>query len=91
VVGNVRQIGIAVDYCCEAMWKQFEVDSDDERLIFFQKEFGEYGLLDRKDLRAYTPIAFCPWCGKDILSARFKALEANNPNVSPHSADENRA
>jgi hypothetical protein len=57
------------------MCKQFEVDSEDERLVFFQKEFGEYGLPDRKDCNAYTVIAFCPWCGKDILSARFKALE----------------
>jgi|GEM_PF-5993252 len=69
---------MAMDYCCEAMWKQFEVETDDERLVFFQKEHREFGLIDRKDPTSYTPIAFCPWCGRDILSARWKAM----PGVS---------
>ncbi len=64
-----------MDYCCEAMWKQFEIESDDERFFTYQAEFKEFGLIDRKDSAAYVPIAFCPWCGKDILSERWKALQ----------------
>ena len=80
-----------MDYCCEAMREQFEVESDDERLIFYQEEFREYGLIDRTDSQAYTPIAFCPWCGKDILSARFKSLEGKKPVAMPDSANEKKA
>lgn len=79
-----------MDYCCEAMWKQFEIESDEERLVFHQPEFSEYGLVDRKDPTAYIPIGFCPWCGKDILSPRFKAIEktqADRP-VDGDKADE---
>jgi hypothetical protein len=64
-----------MDYCCEAMWKQFEIESDDERFVTYQAEFGEFGLIERKDAASYVPIAFCPWCGKDILSERWKALQ----------------
>lgn len=64
-----------MDYCCEGMWKQFEVESEDERLVCYQEEFDEYGLITREDPEAYRPIAFCPWCGKDILSPRFRALK----------------
>ena len=59
-------------YCCDAMERQFEIDSDDQRLIFYAPAIGEYGIVDRKDPDAYAPIGFCPWCGKDIQSDRFK-------------------
>jgi hypothetical protein len=80
-----------MDYCCEGMWKQFEIEPDDERLIFYQEEHQEYGLIDRKDPRAYTPIAFCPWCGKDILSVRFKTLERKSRNATADSENEKDA
>jgi hypothetical protein len=80
-----------MDYCCEGMERQFEVDSEDERLIFFAKEIEEYGLIDRKDPSGYVPIAFCPWCGKDILSPRFKALEKKRAIAKPRSANEENA
>ena len=63
-----------MEYCCQGMWKQIEIESDDERLFFYRTELGEYGLVDRKDSNSYAPIAYCPWCGK-ILTARVKALQ----------------
>ncbi len=76
-----------MNYCCEAIWKQLEIEPEDERLICYQADIGEYGLVDRKDASSYVPIAFCPWCGKDILSARWKALRGALNTKSPDGAN----
>ena len=50
-------------YCCWSMEKQFEIEPDNERLVWYSEEHDEYGLRDRKEDHTYTPISFCPWCG----------------------------
>jgi hypothetical protein len=50
------------------MTEHLEYESNDERLIVYSERFNQYGLQDRKDQDAYTPISFCPWCGKLLPS-----------------------
>jgi hypothetical protein len=56
-------------YCCEAIWKQLEIESDEEQLISYFEKGNEYGLNDRVDPSAYTPITFCPEVIISILRA----------------------
>lgn len=56
------------------MTKQFEIESDDERLIVFVEGLELYGLLDRKDHSGCIPIGFCPWCGARLpLPSQFES------------------
>jgi hypothetical protein len=59
------------------MTKQLEIEPDDERFLVYSQQFDEYGLQDRKDDEAYTPICFCPWCGTRLPS-RFSPDEPDN-------------
>ena len=54
-----------MNYCCEPMWKQFEIESDDERYIIYIAKLG-FALVDRKDPTSCSLIEFCPWCGKAL-------------------------
>jgi hypothetical protein len=58
-------------HCCRSMTEHLWNEPDDERLIVFSEAFNEYGLQDRKNNDAYTPICYCPWCGTK-LPGRFE-------------------
>lgn len=53
-------------YCCEIMEDQLERESEDERYVRYLPQTDEIGLINRKDPDYYSPISYCPWCGKKI-------------------------
>jgi hypothetical protein len=55
-------------YCCEIMQHQLEIESEDERYVRYVPQEDEIGLINRKDPVYYSPISYCPWCGKRIAS-----------------------
>jgi len=55
-------------HCCRSMTEHLENESADEALVFYSAAQNAYGLPDRKDDIAYTPISYCPWCGTRLPS-----------------------
>jgi hypothetical protein len=55
-------------YCCEIMRDQLVGQNEDERYVRYCPKEDETGLINRKDPDCYSPISFCPWCGKRIAS-----------------------
>jgi hypothetical protein len=67
-VSEVKALEPQRPYCCEIMQDQLERESEDERYVRYLAQDDEIGLINRKDPDYYSPISYCPWCGKRIAA-----------------------